>query len=435
MKRFVLAAALLAIGCDDPRLLASGEGPDAGAPAADASATAGVVGLVVTQHGTPEAGVVVYFQNADSSLVARAVTDLTGTARATMATGGFVTAVLAGQTSSLYTFAAVKPGDQLVLDDVVADPQLDVFSTTPSDPGAPSLAYYYLFSTCADVWYQVQPDVQTGLGQARTGLGDMMAVMTSNWEGEPIDYLYLPNVLVGNGSTIQLYGNYQTAQDMTFNYVNLPSAASIEFRSYVVTPRGVLFDAPLSTYATASSGNATIAASVPAIPGTLVVTESYVATSSAVGSPAHDVLDWGEPTVSHALDYAAGGVHEYGAAPAFDSASDSITWGESGARPDYVFAEYITWRRGATTTLDWPWEIVAPRSESASVRYPVLPVDEFDYNPEPADTLAVEFVDNISVPGGYDAVRPWAFESYVPTTFARHLGGTGHVVVSRFAPP
>src|SRR5512143_11333 len=51
------------------------------------------VTLTITVNAMPYAGVHVYFQNTDSSVVAMAVTDVTGTASAVMAAGGYVTAV------------------------------------------------------------------------------------------------------------------------------------------------------------------------------------------------------------------------------------------------------------------------------------------------------------------------------------------------------
>src|SRR5437762_2059952 len=81
------------------------------------------VTLSVTYNGAPQMNVRVYFQNADSSMVASTTTDATGTATAVMNPGGFVTAVDAIPAGAgvvagpdvLNTFAGVKPGDQLVL--------------------------------------------------------------------------------------------------------------------------------------------------------------------------------------------------------------------------------------------------------------------------------------------------------------------------------
>src|ERR1051326_5864091 len=68
-------------------------GPDAApgdtlSPTGDAGPNA--VGVTVTAHGAPAPGVVVYFQNADSSLVLGAEPDASGWAAAPHRAGGYV---------------------------------------------------------------------------------------------------------------------------------------------------------------------------------------------------------------------------------------------------------------------------------------------------------------------------------------------------------
>src|SRR5258706_3224479 len=79
------------------------------------------VTLTVTIDGVPHANVPVYFQNSDSHLVSATKTDASGVASAVLVAGGFVTAVDPYSTAfglpqnNLYTFAGVKPGDNLLL--------------------------------------------------------------------------------------------------------------------------------------------------------------------------------------------------------------------------------------------------------------------------------------------------------------------------------
>src|SRR5579883_1406925 len=89
----------------------------------------GAVTIAVTLQGQPASGATVYFQNADSSLVAEMQTGSDGWATQDMLPGGFVTliepqpvvtgaalgtaGVPAGQV--IDTFAGVKPGDVLVV--------------------------------------------------------------------------------------------------------------------------------------------------------------------------------------------------------------------------------------------------------------------------------------------------------------------------------
>lgn len=162
LRRTLLLSALLAsVGAlaacgddDSARKL-----PDAGltdidaAPAPDA-ATAGVVTLTITQDGAPRAAVDVYFQAADGALVAKVPTDASGVASATMEPGGFVTAIgpfeVVEGPFQVKTFAGVKPGDQLRLDqDWRFTAPITVTVTVPFDESA---LYYDVYTTCSGRW-------------------------------------------------------------------------------------------------------------------------------------------------------------------------------------------------------------------------------------------------------------------------------------------
>ena len=88
------------------------------------SALPNPVTVTVKNQPGPTADVEVYFQNADSTLVATAHTDANGTASQVMAAGGFVSlinpyvnaGVGALTNYTLITWAGVKPGDHLVID-------------------------------------------------------------------------------------------------------------------------------------------------------------------------------------------------------------------------------------------------------------------------------------------------------------------------------
>src|SRR5512140_3797639 len=88
--RVAFALSLLAACGSDP----SPTHPDAPAPMPDAAPTGPQVALTITLDGNPLADRAVVFQNADSSVVASTHTDGSGVARAALAPGGFVTAVV-----------------------------------------------------------------------------------------------------------------------------------------------------------------------------------------------------------------------------------------------------------------------------------------------------------------------------------------------------
>src|SRR5690349_21386214 len=123
MRRLSIAwLSLVACGSDSK----VGHLPDAPPPPEDAAspdappAPPPTVMLTVTSNGVPLSRIRVYFQNADNSLVASAMTDDTGTAQAVMTAGGYVTAIdpfpaSADAPDELRTFSGVKPGDHLFL--------------------------------------------------------------------------------------------------------------------------------------------------------------------------------------------------------------------------------------------------------------------------------------------------------------------------------
>ena len=100
----------------------TGDGPtDSAIDAAPLPVTVTITG----NSGTAVVGATVYFQNADSSLVAEATTDASGSASQLMAAGGYVTALIPQvedgfaasgfQQVQIETFAGVQPGDHLLI--------------------------------------------------------------------------------------------------------------------------------------------------------------------------------------------------------------------------------------------------------------------------------------------------------------------------------
>ena len=109
--------------------------------------------------GTPAVGLAVAFLNADDSVVLETVTDSNGSASASMAAGGSVTLGAAltvaptGQTSKpqVFTFLAVKPGDNLVVGSAApaaAMKQLTI--DVPSSDNADSNGVFALGTSCGE---------------------------------------------------------------------------------------------------------------------------------------------------------------------------------------------------------------------------------------------------------------------------------------------
>ncbi len=124
-------------------------------PVVDA-AVPGPVSLHIVRRTVGQAGIVVLFQNADSSLVSEAITDASGTASASMVSGGFVTAIAPFGAApqgfnpatgvDLRTFTDVRVGDQLRLfQSDLGTPDISITVIVPAKPG---VSYYSFWSSC-----------------------------------------------------------------------------------------------------------------------------------------------------------------------------------------------------------------------------------------------------------------------------------------------
>ena len=54
------------------------------------------------------------------------------------------------------------------------------------------------------------------------------------------------------------------------------------------------------------------------------------------------------------------------------------------------------------------WRIAAPRTET-TITYPKLPIVDFDFNPAASDTVSVDELTTIALPGGFAGFRTQAF--------------------------
>ena len=120
-----------------------------------------VLVTVTNADGSAVAGVHVYFQNADSSVVGEMALDASGNARQLMNPGGYATALVpappppgfGGPPISYYAFtwAGVKPGDHLLLSPPVSpNPNIAATVTIPLDTAhAATITQYEIQSTCS----------------------------------------------------------------------------------------------------------------------------------------------------------------------------------------------------------------------------------------------------------------------------------------------
>jgi hypothetical protein len=352
------------------------------------------VSIVVTVGGVPQPGVHIFFTNFDSSPVAMHDTDATGTATERIASGGFVTAVdpfpaiADTAASNLYTFAAVKPGDHLVLAANAATPVTTTFTlTTSSVAGAAS---YSVYSPCGTG--QLTPAAApTGTVTFFGCTTSDVLVVADDSGGHAISSFFHPQLTVTNGATIDLADAYVAASSATYTYTNLP-ATSVTATFSLVSTAGYLDSVGGSS--PVGSGHATLAIDQPAEDGA----SGVVDTSFAGVMTSHDVIDWGTAGGDYTLDATSQTLPDFVQTPELGLTTEMLTWlpGASTATPDFAIA---TVGFGGDPNVQ-SWQIVAPYLVG-SIAFPQIE----NYMPIATDTPSIDQLVTVKVPGGYDAVR------------------------------
>jgi hypothetical protein len=380
-----------------------------------ADAPPGAVTLRVTDHGQPAVGIAVYFQGADSSLVAALATDAHGTAGAVIPDGGFVTAVAPGAnaTPHLATFAAVRAGDALALE------------LAPGDP-AGGATVDVVVPTIAATTYDVHTPCGGGTIDA-SGTGQLVLTCASSADflvvardanGDPTSSLFAAAVPLEG--PVVLAGTYAAFDPTSFDYTDVPSAVTF-VRTYraIATPRGRVFDDSTSAPA---NGQASSKLAMPDAPGAIAITVSDGQPSGGLLDE-QVVYDWGAASASYTLDYGAAMLAALASAPTYAPATRAVTWTErDGTAGDLVRVRIDVARGGSA----WTWSLVAPRG-GTSATYPQL----LDFSPTASDAVTVEELANAQVPGGYDAFRAHGFANFIDAV----AGPSGRSVVASYVLP
>jgi hypothetical protein len=370
----------------------------------------------------------VYFQNADSSLVLAALTDENGTVGATVAPGGFVTAVHPARGSdamALTTFAGVAPGDRLHVDLAPIDTRtaVDVGVSVATYAGA---AAYQVHTSCGEIDLGSAATIASTQLIGCDGVADVI-VVASDDSATPLAAFYQPGVAIVDGQTIALAGTYRSFAPTPLAYRGVPARVSfLKIYRALATARGRLTDGTTGVMPASGAANATLDEPVAAGTTSLTVTD---ATPGGSGLGEQLIYDWGPTpaTPGYALDVAAAQLPSYAAAPHYDATAGAVTWAEQpGAiAPDFARVRVRVTRDAIPTYQTWTWRVIAPRGAAATVAYPKLPVDGFDFNIAANDITAIEDVTNVALPGGYDAFRARGFDD-VATAIT---GSSGRMVV------
>lgn len=414
MKRLLCLIPLVACGDDGAIPLDAPTDTSSIDAPTDAPPNPDTVKLTIREQGEGVEGVDVFFQNPDGSLAAKVATDANGVASATVMTGGYVTVVdpfdapsLPSVTrglsfAELQTFAGVKPGDELRLE------QAFNFSDALVDVVLPTI-------TNAEIW-----EVSTSCGgdfiTATTGELELFCtgpvdfvVVAYDAASAPLGFFYEPNVLVSDGATIDLSTEtYSAVGNATLAFTNVPAAFNgVEGFAGIFSPNGVSYTAPIDGPFTAGAASFTEPRPSPANTTAIFTSTFEEATETA---NEHMAIAWGPAATTTALSY--NGTDKFMPSitdePAFDAATRQLSWTASAttAQPDYVRARIEVVRE--EPLVAWRWEIVAPYT-NASVTFPVLPTDLAVYNATATDDSQALDLEIAKLTGGYDGARETVF--------------------------
>ncbi len=399
--------------------------PDAasidGAQAADVAldAPAGPVALNVSNGGIGVAGITVYFQNADSSLVSETTTDSSGNASAVMVAGGFVTALLpqsasltpaAFQQVLIETTGGVKPGDNLVIE-LQAPVAQQTVNFTAGFSVLGSGATYELFTTCPNTngMLQVDSDHLLDVLPADT---TCTTANVSVWSQSAGSVLVATDTAVAISANVALATTYAAPNQVTVSYTDVPAGITGIFPGQALhTVRGTLQAPAPDAELTVTGGAATGLLNQTTLAGSKAVTTTVL--DFGVGAiTQQEIIELAPVSASYGLDVGASELHPYTTRPNYAVATHSESWTEGtvGIDPDFHLAELGITRAENT----WEWNLAVPRT-GTTIAFPVLPTDIFDYNAGAGDTLSVE-LEGYTVPGGYDALRAFVFDSVDPVT-------------------
>ena len=437
----LIAALGLVTACDEdnPARHLDGGVQDSPEQMIDAPVAPKPVTVTVKSVGIGQEGVVVHFQNADSTLVATEMTDATGVASHRLDDGGYVTVINpfpaapaglpSGPRYDIRTFAGVKPGDDLHVEETAGVETAPIFMNLTLPPQTDANIYHYdIISSCGDS----QIDYSGSGGSSPTTSMPFYNCTTADIVVIAEDEAYIPYqwFFVAN-QAITADGNLdysaKTLADVptrTYSLGDRPdSVTSMSVRQHIRTARGIQLE-----YSAATTGTAPATASLdfPPVPNAVGVVEVDAHTQVMQ----HVGVEWGAlATTAYSTDFAARMLPEL-SQYSFDATTHAATWNTiGGATPDFVAVRISGSRNTATEYRPVEWTLLAPYT-AGTATFPTLPAGTFDLNFTTEDPVQVNQLLVGDIPsGGYDAVRGryFAIDIYDPNALVVGASGTAQI--------
>ena len=358
----------------------------------------------------------VFFLNADSSLVLATRTSLDGTANAYMADGGSVTIVIPrGGTQFMYTWLAVKSGDDLVVDErgsLITNELADFSIKIPADPAVEG---FKLNSSCGaqDLTGADRFAVPALLSQC-DGAADMLVYTLRS--GSVESYLYRRDVPITRGGGVVFDEAYRPIDSATIRVTGVPPAVQAIFAGQALMGRS----RELYGVQTAS-----VPKGVGAQDGTIVPDNGTGTFTHAMPLPPTGTLEttldpefdnvlcqqhvvvWGPPSAVTQIAYDARPLRRFHERPTYLRDQNAIRWSEEpeGSSGDAVRTRMAWFRFDPNFNGQFDWQIVGPRGTEPILRLPVLPSPQLQPGSEFSSVQPFE-LETIQADGGYDRIRP-----------------------------
>ena len=428
-------ALVAAVGCgEDPAKFADAPPIAVDAPPAIDAIQAGVVKVTVNRATGPASSVPVTFQNADDSVVASSPTstDANGVASATMNPGGTVTVILpplagpSARPTEVFTFAGVKPGDELLVGRRSnVEPLVAATLKMAAQPRGTNVEV----QTSCGGSYQGSASLSIPLQiQASCTTIDVFVSARNVANGE-IGTFYKANVAVVASTIDVLAETLKLSKAHTFTLSNIPATTmnaqiSAEALAGTLAMRvpetgSIVFPMPLGT---SRAGDIML----PDIAADVVLTTTMSRTISSI-----QVAIERAPLGPLTVDLTAAQIPWILSAPLFDAGGAQFAWTESSdGTADTVVATAQVSRPAvppATQGESWSHQIIAPHAIGL-LRVPVLPAALSNFNVKSADTVTT-FLALAKFPGGFDTIRAQGFVSSGAATF---LPTAGRAVISQY---
>ena len=378
-------------------------------------ATTGNVGLTVysSNNAGPVAGANVIFLSPTGAMISQVVTDQNGQANASVPAGSSVTAN--NDTTDVFTFLDVKPGDQLV----IGSPRqnnttITATVTFPSDTTSQS---YEVVSTCGNSVPLVTPPVlSTALSlDANCTLADFL-VIGNDASSAPSDALFVKGVAVSANATIDLTGSYFGIVNTNFSASNLPPNSGLVVNAGMADGSNVILGyGNRGATVTNNSGSAPIALfDIPSLTEVWAIDAFFGTSRISVGGRNADRSD-------AVVDFSSINI------PVLTNPNDSATvtgatvaWFETGTAT--ADATYMDLQIQSTSVFEWH---VAGPHIAGTLTLPTFPSGPFAaYNLDQNTAGRVDNLYVIQATGGWDALRPGIFSVRPdqPATYVQNVG-------------